>query len=104
MSKCTVRKSLVLEVQNRAGSGFDLYVRTDVKPASLLVEIKTGFSFDDFAFGGILFTPGETATLPVHETEMRWVKKQYLLHSGRFMQPFALNSIGYRYYLSGGVR
>ena len=104
MSKNTVRKSLVLEVRNRPASSFVLYVRTDRQPWKPLVEANTGLAFDDFSFDSLSFSPGETATLPIHETEMRWVKKQYYIGSSGFCQPMAINSIGYRYIIAGGVR
>jgi hypothetical protein len=104
MSKNTVRKSVVLDTRNIPGSSFELLVRTDRTPWRSVVSATTGFAFDDFSFSGLLFSSGGTATLPVHEAETRWTKKQYYIKSAGYQQPFAINSIGYRYTVMGGVQ
>lgn len=100
--KDTVGKSLVIKAKTMQHSSFEVRVRSDREPWTI-IQNSTAAGADgyDVDFSNASFVTSEETIRQLRERSRRWVEKQYYVSSGEYKRPFGIYSIAYRYKISG---
>ena len=105
LTKSTVKGSLVIKAKSYAAEGIICRAVTDKGDGEFREAFPpTDQGFDDFSFELPLWHTGKYTSTALAEREKRWVEKQIILSSDKYLCPISIYSIAYRYCIKGKIK
>ncbi len=102
LAKTTARRSLSVKCKLMENSSFTLGVKTERSLWESVVSVTgSPLNFARLDFSSHSFDTGEEYIFLTGEHKRSWVEKQFSLFSNKYMSPFGIYRIAYRYKLSG---
>lgn len=104
LAKSTVTDSLAVKL-GAGGSHIRLEVITDGGKCHELCELSAKrMNFSDLDFSDLSFETGESFTVGVKDRSRGWCEKQISIYSDEYASPISVQSVSYRYKLSGKIK
>lgn len=105
LTKNTVKNSLVIKSRSYTPDCISCYTETDrgdVGFSAVFPPSEVGF--DSFTFDVPIWNVGKYTSTALAEREKRWVEKQIILSSDKYLCPISIYSITYRYCIKGKIK
>ncbi len=105
LTKSTVKNSLAAKLKCFGKGYITCEVGTDksgYKEVSRLPALSLNFS--EFDFSALSFSNNENLTIPIKERERGWIEKKVTFYTGKYMSPFGLYSVSYRFNVKGKIK
>ncbi len=105
LTKSTVKNSLTAKLKCFGKGYISCEVGTDksgYKEVSRLPAASLNFS--EFDFSALSFSNSETLTIPIKERERGWVEKKVSFYTDKYMSPFGIYSVNYRFTVKGRIK
>jgi len=105
LTKSTVKGSLTVKFRNRSNSEVRVEVGTEREGFEEVADIRSpSFDFSEMDFEGLSFSNDDTLTLVIKDNSKKWIRKSIAVYSNENGSPFALESITYRFRITGKIK
>ena len=105
LTKSTVKRSMVIKCRMLPRTELHLEVGTDRSDYREVVHLAGSEpDFTSLDFSTLTLSSEELDSLPVAESEKKWVEKQITVFSDSFASPIGIYSISYRFTVAGRVK
>lgn len=104
-TKSTVKHSLTVKLRCLGSGSVRCEVGTEKKGYSEIAEFPDAcMNFAEFDFATLSFENKEYVTVALKEREKGWIEKNVGFYSNRYMSPFGVYSITYRFSVKGRIK
>ncbi len=104
-TKSTVKHSLTVKLRCLGSGSVSCEVGTDVKGYSEIAELPDAcMNFAEFDFASLSFENKDYVTVALKERERGWIEKNVGFYSNKYMSPFGVYSITYRFSVKGRIK
>jgi len=104
-TKSTVKHSLTLKLRCLGGTSLHCETGTNDKGYSEIAELPDScMNFAELDFASLSFENREHVTVALKERERGWIEKNVALYSRKYMSPFGVYSITYRFTVKGRIK
>ncbi len=105
LTKSTVKNSLTAKLRCFGKGYITCEVGTDKRGFCEISRVPaTSLNFAELDFSSLSFSNNESATVPIKEKERGWIEKKVTFYTGKFMSPFGLYSLSYRFAVKGKIK
>lgn len=104
-TKSTVKHSLTVKMRCLGGTSVSCEVGTDRKGYSEIAILPDAcMNFAEFDFATLSFENKDYVTVALKEREKGWIEKNVGFYSNKYMSPFGIYSITYRFSVKGRIK
>ena len=104
-TKSTVKHSLTVKMRCLGGTSVNCEVGTDGRGYSEIANLPDAcMNFAEFDFASLSFENKDYVTVALKEKEKGWIEKNIAFYSNKYMSPFGIYSITYRFSVKGRIK